>query len=254
VILLTWSQEDIWIDLIYYMSKLRDSNFYQSIQFPAVILIVLWIIQLFQYFTGISIGGLGIYPRHLIGFKGVFTSPFVHASQDMMHLINNSIPLFVSMSLILYFYRRVAYKSIAIIYVLTGLAVWLFGRPVFHIGASGVIYGLVSFIFWNGVFRRNVKSIVLALIILLLYSGMFLGVLPNQPGISWESHLIGGIVGIVVSFTFRNQLEWAEIEEEKTWLVEDAKEGFFLDRNTFEKTIEQKKSERAGDWHSDSTW
>jgi membrane associated rhomboid family serine protease len=236
------------------MSKFKDSGLYQSIKFPASLLVLLWIIQLFQYLTGFNLGGFGIYPRHLIGFKGVFTSPFIHASNDMMHLINNSVPLFVSMAVILFFYRRVAYQSIAMIYVLTGLAVWIFARPVFHIGASGVIYGLVSFIFWNGIFRRNIKSIVLALIILLLYSGMFLGVLPNQPGISWESHLIGGLVGIVVSFFFRHQLEWEEIAEKETVMIEEGEEGFFLERDTFEKTFDQRKRDRHQDWNSNTTW
>ena len=133
----------------------------------------------------------------------------------------------------------------------------MFGREVLHIGASGVIYGLISFIFWNGVFRRNIKSIVLALIILMLYSGMFLGVLPNQPGISWESHLIGAIVGIIVSFMFRHEVEKDEIPTYQVD-VEDAhlldEEGeYFLDRDTFSKTRNERMRNQS-DWFSDSTF
>lgn len=204
-------------------------------------------------FTTLSLGWLGVYPRHQDGLVGVFTSPFIH-SKDVMHLVNNSVPLFVGLSMIFFFYRKIAAKSIFLIYFLTGLGVWIFGREVLHIGASGVVYGLISFIFWSGIFRRNIKSIVLALIILLLYSGMFLGVLPNQPGISWESHLIGGIVGIVVAYLFKNTLEHDEEEPiEETMVFEDASEGFFLHRDTFERTKAERRQGQS-DWFSDSTF
>ena len=236
------------------MSKLRTSKIYQSIRVPTLILLILWIVQVFQMVTHLSLGWLGVYPRHEVGIKGIFLSPFIH-SQDIMHLINNSVPLFVGLAMILFFYRRVAGKAIILIYLLTGLGVWLFGREVLHIGASGVIYGLISFIFWNGIFRRNIKSIVLALIILMLYSGMFLGVLPNQPGISWESHLIGAIVGILVSFTFRNELEADEtihtVSEEEMFLPEEG--DYFLDRDTFERTKTERHRNQS-DWFSDSTF
>lgn len=237
------------------MSKLSQSRFYQSLRIPSLILFILWIIQGFQMFTGLNLGWLGVYPRHEVGIKGIFLSPFIH-SQDAMHLINNSAPLFVGLAMILFFYKRVAARAIILIYLLTGVGVWLFGRTVLHIGASGVIYGLISFIFWNGIFRRNIKSIVLALIILMLYSGMFLGVLPNQPGISWESHLIGAVVGILVSFIFRQRLESDESgirAEDEPMLVEDMNEDFFLDRDTFEKTKSQRNRNQS-DWFSDSTF
>lgn len=238
------------------MSTIKNSAFYQSLRTPAVILIVLWIIQGFQMLTTLSLGWLGVYPRHQDGLAGIFTSPFVH-SKDVMHLVNNSVPLFVGLSMIFFFYRKIAAKSIFFIYFLTGLGVWIFGREVLHIGASGVVYGLVSFIFWSGIFRRNIRSIVLALIILLLYSGMFLGVLPNQPGISWESHLIGGIVGILVAYLFRNTLEYDEEEpSDETLVFEDAGDsdgGFFLHRDTFERTKAERRQGQS-DWFSDSTF
>ena len=235
------------------MSKLLSSRLFLSIRFPGVIILVLWVIQVFQKILGLNFGGLGVYPRRIEGIKGIFTSPFIHSAKDFMHLINNSVPLFVSMSLILFFFRKVAYKSFLLIYLLTGSAVWLFGRSVFHIGASGVVYGFVSFIFWNGIFRRNAKSIVLALIILLLYSGMFLGLVPNQPGISWESHLMGALVGIIVSYLFRHDLE-ADEEKGREIYLEGDNDSFFLDRDTFEQTLEERKHKSANDWFSNSSW
>ena len=234
------------------MTPEKPTLFTNSIKFPALTILVLWIIQVFQMVTHISLSGLGVYPRHPYGIKGIFTSPFIHSS-DVMHLIHNSVPLFVGMSMILFFYRRIAFKAIFVIYILTGLGVWLFARPVLHIGASGVVYGLISFIFWNGIFRRNLKSIVLALIVVLLYSGMLVGVLPNQPGISWESHLIGGIVGIIASYLFRHQIETDERIFTPTHLDEEHGE-FFLDRHTFEKTRSERRDDESGGWFSDSTY
>lgn len=234
------------------MSSIKQSHFYQSIRFPSIILLILWVVQIIQVASGLSLGWLGVYPRHLVGVKGIFTSPFIH-SQDWMHIINNSVPLFVGLAMISFFFRRVAPQVIFLIYFLTGLGVWLFGRSVLHIGASGVVYGLISFIFWSGIFRRNVKSIVLALIILFVYSGMFLGVLPNQPGISWESHLIGGIVGIFISYMFRNDLEDDEIKVVHE--IDEGDEHFFLDPNTFERTKKERAQQRSStDWFSDSTF
>ncbi len=234
------------------MSRITTNHFYQSIRFPALILLVMWVVQIVQVLTGLSLGWLGVYPRHQFGIKGIFTSPFVH-SIDWMHIINNSVPLFVGLAMITFFYRRIAYKAIFLIYFLTGVGVWLFGRSVLHIGASGVVYGLISFIFWSGIFRRNTRSIVLALIILFLYSGMFLGVLPNQPGISWESHLIGGIVGILISYIFRTSVEESDVTyQTMPELEHENRESFFLDPDTFERTKEERR--RGGDWFSDSTF
>ncbi|HNA93827.1 MAG TPA: rhomboid family intramembrane serine protease, partial [Saprospiraceae bacterium] len=153
-------------------------------------------------------------------------------------------------------YPRVAMKAFLMIYVLTGLSVWCFGRPVYHIGASGVVYGLVAFVFWSGVFRRSMKSIVLALIIVILYTPMFAGILPNQEGISWESHLLGGIVGIFTSFYYKKYLEVDEMEKDNHIIDdEDETRQYFLPRDTFDLTMEERKRRQdSGNWYSDSTF
>ncbi len=234
------------------MASLKESRLYQSLRFPSIILAVMWVIQIVQMGLGASFASLGIYPRHVDGLWGVITSPFIHSSRDFMHITSNSVPLFMGMAMILYFFRRVAYKSMLFIWLLTGIGVWIFAKSAFHIGASGVVYGLISFIFWNGIFRRNLKSIVLSLIIIFLYSSMFLGVLPNQPGISWESHLIGGLVGILAAFIFRHQIEFSE---EPTPILEEVQEEeFLLDRDTFMMTkAERRRENSGGNWFSDHT-
>ena len=231
---------------------MHKEKLYSILKYPIILIGIMWFVHSIYSFSGSKLGLLGIYPRQLKGIFGIFTSPFRHG--DWHHLISNSIPLLVLMTIIFSFYNRVAIKSILLIYILTGTSVWLFARDVIHIGASGVVYGLVSFVFWNGIFRRNLKSIILALIVTILYSGYFLGILPNQEGISWESHLFGGIVGIIVSYILK---DFKEIEETvDPWADEENEEKkYFLERDVFEKTLAQKKRESLpGGWTQDSTF
>ncbi|MEM1124343.1 MAG: rhomboid family intramembrane serine protease, partial [Bacteroidota bacterium] len=135
----------------------------ESFRIAAWLVGILWVIHLLQVITGVDFGFLGTYPRKIWGMRGIIFSPFVHA--DFPHLISNSVPLFILTSTIFFFYKRVATRAYLMIYLLTGLMVWIFARTVFHVGASGVVYGLVSFIFWNGIFRRSLQSVVLALVV-----------------------------------------------------------------------------------------
>lgn len=138
-------------------------------------------------------------------------------------------------AIIFWFYPRIAIKSFIWIYLLSGLGVWFFAAPyTYHIGASGIVYGMVSLVFWSGIFRRNIKSIVLALIILVLYAGYFGGIVPGKEGISWESHLLGAIAGIVLAWIYRSDIEQDEIplaiDEE-----EEEEKDYFLPRDVFER-------------------
>lgn len=209
-----------------------------SVRFSSSFIIVIWVVHIYKYATENALIQFGVYPRELEGIIGIFTSPLVHGSWG--HLISNSVPLFVTLTIIHFFYRRVALSSFLMVYLLTGASVWMFGRSVYHIGASGVVYGLISFIFWSGIFRRNIKSIVLALIVTILYAGYLEGIVPVKEGVSWESHLLGGIAGIFVAFFLKGLIERDE-EIRDPWAYETDEEiDFYLPRDTFEKTKKQR--------------
>ena len=110
----------------------------------------------------------GILPRTLSGLQGVFFSPFLHG--DFSHIANNSIPLFILTTALIYFYREVSLKVLFYGILLSGFLTWVIGRNSYHIGASGLIYGFASFIFFSGLFRKEFKAIVLAIAI-----GFFIG-------------------------------------------------------------------------------
>lgn len=101
--------------------------------------------------------------------------------------------------------------------------VWLFARPSFHIGASGIVYGLAAFIFFSGVFRKDVRSYALSLIILFLYGGIVEGLMPNQIGVSWESHLAGAVSGGILAYIYRNTDRDEQLQQ-ATFLEEEANE------------------------------
>lgn len=211
-----------------------------ALKFSITITAILFVVHLINHFTDTDLTPWGIFPRETDGLLGIFTAPLVHGSWE--HLFSNSAPFFVTTTIIHFFYKRVAWASFGFIYLLTGAAVWMFGRSVYHIGASGVVYGLVSFIFWSGIFRRNIKSIVLALIVTILYSGYLGGIVPFQEGISWESHLLGGIVGILIAFLFKGIIEQDE-EDRDPWAQEEYEDAeYYLPRDTFDMTIEERQA------------
>jgi membrane associated rhomboid family serine protease len=210
----------------------------KSLRLPFQFVVVMWGVYLFEAFANLDFGAYGVFPREFSGLKGVIFAPLVH--DNFQHLTSNSAPIFVLSFIIMYFYRRVAVRSMMMIYLLTGFAVWLFARKVFHIGASGVVYGFLSFVFWSGIFRRSLKSIILALIVTVLYSGYLGGILPNQEGISWESHLLGAVVGIFTAYWYKEEIEADDNQQPPSWEGEDQTTSYFLDRDVFEKT----KSER----------
>ena len=223
--------------------------FLDSLILPLFGAIVMWTVHIITIVGNIDLSFLGVYPKSINGIVGIFTAPFIHG--DFQHLTSNTLPFIFLSWMITYFYKEIAVKAIFLIYLLTGIMVWCFAREVYHIGASGVVYGLVAFVFWSGLFVKDIRSIVLSLIVTMLYSGMFFGVLPNQEGISWESHLFGALVGIVVAFILKSQIE-PEYKYDDWDEDDESQKQHFFSQETFEKTkLERKKEEQ--EWESDVT-
>jgi membrane associated rhomboid family serine protease len=214
----------------------NTKEFFHKLAIPLTFPVLLWVIYYISYLIDIPAFKLGILPRNISGLVGIFTSPLIHGG--LSHLISNTAPL-VFMGLgIFYFYPKVAYKVFTIIYLGTGILVWIFGREVYHIGASGIIYGFVSFLFFSGIFRKDNRSIALALVVIFFYGGLIWGVLPVEKGVSWESHLFGAIVGLISAFIFRKvdppkRYDWeneeSEIPANKLEVSYDADKNKFLD-------------------------
>lgn len=161
-----------------------------------------------------------IIPLSPEGLKGIFLSPFLH--KNLEHIIGNSLPIVVLMFLLFLFYPKIALQIFIIGWIAEGFLVWLL--PVIDIytgefyssciiGASGIIYVLAFFLFFSGIFRWDIKLLAITLLVGLYYGGLVWGIFPeeffynlNEPSrISWQSHLSGAILGIILSFLFRNK-------------------------------------------------
>lgn len=182
-----------------------DSNFKYShavLGFPLVFVVLLWVVYWFEIRFQIDLSEHGIYPRTLAGFQGVVFSPFLHGNLE--HLYNNSIPLFVLLVALRYFYSKQFLPIISYGILLSGSITWLIGRSNFHIGASSLIYVLVSFIFFKGIQTRYYRLVALSLTVIMLYGGMVWFMFPTlDTSISWEGHLAGFISGYAFSFIFK---------------------------------------------------
>lgn len=192
-------------------------NFLFGLLFPLSFVGILWLVRLLETSAGVSLAQYGLFPRSLQGILGIFTAPLIHA--DAWHLFSNSVPL-AAMGIIMFlFYREIAFPVFFWIYIMTGLWVWAAGREVYHIGASGLVYGFVCFIFFSGIFRWDKRLLRPSVVVLLFYGGMIGGILPGQPNISWESHALGSLAGIITAFYFRKdgpvaaKYEWENEEE-----------------------------------------
>lgn len=166
-------------------------------------LVLLWLIHIFLEFSHFNRWELGIRPRETEGLIGILTAPLIHG--DWGHLASNSIPVFVLGASILYFYPRLALRVWAGVWLLSGLWVWLAaGEFSSHAGASGLVYGFAAFLFFSGIFRREPGSIAIALAVTIMYGGLVVGVFPGKEGVSWQSHLFGGVAGTVIAYFGRN--------------------------------------------------
>ncbi|MGM5470528.1 rhomboid family intramembrane serine protease [Flavobacteriaceae bacterium LMO-SS05] len=187
------------------MNSSRHFKFYTGVVgYPLFFVLLLWYVFWAQVQFFPVIKSFGISPLTLPGLKGIVLSPFIHS--DIEHLYHNSIPLFVLLASLFYFYREIAWKIIIYGILLSGLITWCIGRPGNHIGVSGLIYVLVSFIFFKGIIARHYRLVALSLLMIFLYGSMIWYVFPVKEGMSWEGHLAGLITGFFFSLIFRKPI------------------------------------------------
>ena len=189
----------------YLLADQEKIRLVRSMLYPALFVVLLWVIKFVDLVFDLNLNNYGLYPLQVKGLPGILTSPFLHA--NLAHLFANSIPLLVLGSFLFYFYKEIAWMILVLIYLITGTWVWCFARgDAAHIGASGIIYGLASFIFFSGIIRKETGLLVVTLLVAFLYGGLIWGIFPqlfpNQP-ISWESHLMGLLAGLVLAVYFR---------------------------------------------------
>ncbi|TVR40150.1 MAG: rhomboid family intramembrane serine protease [Bacteroidia bacterium] len=181
--------------------KQEKIDFLKALIVPSAFVLLLWIVKSLELLFSWELYKYGIFPQTLYGLRGILLSPFIHGS--FSHLLSNSIPLLVLGTALFYFYREIGWRVILYGAIITGLWVWILARPSFHIGASGVVYNLAAFLLVSGIIRRHPRLMALSLLVAFLYGSIVWGIFPLREQISWESHLMGMISGIVLALFFR---------------------------------------------------
>jgi membrane associated rhomboid family serine protease len=171
--------------------------------FQAAILVVCvclaWSVELVDRVAyGGALERYGIQPRHLAGLWGILAAPLLHVS--WVHLAANTVP-FVVLGWLVMLRRLRDFAVVSAVAILVGgLGVWVLGAAnSVHVGASGLIFGYLGYLLARGYFERSFWAILLGVAALVLYGGVLWGVLPGQPGISWEGHLFGFVGGVAAA-------------------------------------------------------
>jgi membrane associated rhomboid family serine protease len=202
-----------------------------SLVYPGMFVLLMWLVKVTERIFNLDLEIYGLAPLQWKGLAGILTAPLLHV--DFSHLSANTLPFFFLGGLLFYFYRPIAWKTLGLIWVTTGLWVWFFARgDSVHVGASGLVYGLASFLFLSGILRRDTRLMAVTMLIAFLYGGLVWGVFPqlfpHQP-ISWESHLMGLLSGAVLAVYYRKSgpqrkvYDWENEEEDEE---DDGNEGF----------------------------
>ncbi|GAA0583210.1 rhomboid family intramembrane serine protease [Actinomadura livida] len=161
---------------------------------------VMWVLEAVDYTMNGWLDRFGVQPRNVNDLPDIFTAPFMHGGFG--HLMANTVPF-----LILGFIaaaRGIA-KFLAmslIVVVVGGLGVW-FTSSANTLGSSILIFGFFGYLVGRGIFERRLLDIGIAIAVVAVYGTMLFGVIPGEPGISWQGHLFGLIGGVLGAWFLR---------------------------------------------------
>lgn len=173
----------------------------------AVVLLLLatmWTLEILDYALQLNLDRFGIVAYDPEGLLGIPLAPFLHAGFG--HLMANSVPLLVLgiMAAIRGVGRFIG--ASVIIVLVSGVGVWLTSPPTYiTVGASGLVFGYFGYVVARGLFDRHSFDIALGVVVAVLYYSLLWGVLPNEPGVSWQGHLFGLIGGVLAAWVLRRR-------------------------------------------------
>lgn len=167
-------------------------------------LVAMWVLEVTDYLLGGSLDGYGIRAHDVNDLPDIFSAPFLHGG--FPHLMANSIPFLVLGFLTALRGLGRFLGTNLIIIVVGGLGVWLTGPSYAEtLGASILIFGYFGCLLGRALFERQVLDLLIGVGVGVVYGTMILGVLPNQPGISWQGHLFGLLGGVLAAWMLRRR-------------------------------------------------
>lgn len=137
-------------------------------------------------------------------YWAIFTAMFVHA--NLLHILANMLTLYFFGTFCL---QLIDDKWFWVVYLIGGIfgnILFLLIGPTYSaaVGASGAIFAIGGFI---ATMRPNQKVYLYFLIPMPLWVGIGLGFALTViiPGVAWQAHLGGLIVGLIAGFFFRQR-------------------------------------------------
>lgn len=164
---------------------------------------LLWCLKSAEILFHWDLSWMGIRPHDWSGLIGILTAPLVHGSLE--HLFNNTLPLIIMGTVLLLGYPRSIWRVLILVWLLSGIGVWLFAREANHIGASGIAHGLFFFLLVASMFRRDKSSVAIMMIVFLLYGSMTMTIFPREEHISFEYHFFGAVAGFIAALIWRDR-------------------------------------------------
>ena len=177
-------------------------RFRAALKLVAGFVAVLWVILIVDAALDLGLRQYGVRPRTLSGLLGLLTMPLLHGG--VVHLLHNTLGCLLLGTGLLFFYPETAWRVIPWFWVVPPALVWLIGQPgSIHYGASGLTFAMFAYLSLGGMLRRDAATLALSLAVLFYFGSMLSGILPVEPGISWEGHLGGILVGGLFGFIYR---------------------------------------------------
>ncbi len=178
---------------------------FELLLYPFLLVVFMWISYWGQITLPNSYSSLGIQPRSTFGLIGVLFAPLLHATTDLKHIFNNTIPIYFLFLALLYYFKDIALKIFVLTWLISGLITWTIALEPgsIHIGMSGVIYGLALFLFISGSQSKQRSLQSLSLLIVLVYGSIIWGIFPMEEGVSWEGHLSGALTGSLLAVIYK---------------------------------------------------
>jgi membrane associated rhomboid family serine protease len=164
----------------------------------AILLGVMWVVEIVNKIDGQKLSADGIWPRSLSGLPGILSAPFLHAGFG--HLIGNTIPFIVLGLLVAIGGARRVIEVTVIVVLIGGLGTWLTaGSGSSTIGASGIVFGYAGYLVARGFFTRKLLELGVGVIVAVLFGSALAWDLVPRTGVSWQDHLFGGLGGVLAA-------------------------------------------------------